>query len=168
MAELKQILKDLEFQQNYVGSMFLKPPDNDFSRINIFGEISQLSEFTADNLYLFYEFILPVGWKIDNENTNSIIYKKEKIHQENLNKLKSISQTSTGYINEKSFSFFKSNEYSIYRGNDIKNLQSLNIFEKLLTNLFSINLIFKVFLFFLVLSNFNILHNSCLFPLINI
>ena len=63
MAELKQILKDLEFQQNYVGSMFLKPPDNDFSRVNIFGEISQLSEFTADNLYLFYEFILPVGWK---------------------------------------------------------------------------------------------------------
>ena len=74
---------------------------------------------------MFYEFILPVGWKIDNENTNSIIYKKEKIHQENLNKLKSISQTSTGYINEKSFSFFKSNEYSIYRGNDIKNLDTL-------------------------------------------
>ena len=128
MAELKQIIKDLEFQQNYVGSMFLKPPDNDFSRVNIFGEISQLSEFTADNLYLFYEFILPVGWKIDNENTNSIIYKKEKIHQENLNKLKSISQTSTGYINEKSFSFFKSNEYSIYRGNDIKNLDTLILF----------------------------------------
>ena len=104
MAELKQVIKDLEFQQNYVGNMFLKPPDNDFSRVNIFGEISQLSEFTSDNLYLFYEFILPVGWKIDNENTNSIIYKKEKIHQENLNKLKSISQTSTGYINDKAFS----------------------------------------------------------------
>lgn len=125
MAELKQIIKDLEFQQNYVGSMFLKPPDGNFSRVNIFGEISHLSEFTADNIYLFYEFILPVGWKIDNENTNSIIYKQEKIHQENLNKLKSISQTSTGYINDKTFSFFKSKEYSIFRGNDIKDLDTL-------------------------------------------
>ena len=125
MAELKQVIKDLEFQQNFVGDMFLKPPDNDFSRVNIFGEISQLSEFTADNLYLFYEFILPVGWKIDNENSNSKILKEEKIQQENLNKLKSISQTSTGYINDKSFSFFKSKEFSIFRGNDLKDLDTL-------------------------------------------
>jgi hypothetical protein len=125
MAELKQIIKDLEFQQNYVGNMFLKPPENNFSRVNLFGEISQLSEFTADSLYLFYEFILPVGWKIDNENSYSLIYKHEKIKQENLNRLKSISQTSTGYINDKSFSFFKSKEYSFFRGNDIKNLETL-------------------------------------------
>ena len=125
MAELKQIIKDLEFQQNYVGSMFLKPPEGNFSRVNIFGEISHLTEFTSNNIYLFYEFILPVGWKIDNENTNSIIYKQEKIHQENLNKLKSISQTSTGYINDKTFSFFRSKEYSIFRGNDIKDLDTL-------------------------------------------
>ena len=57
MAELKQVIKDLEFQQNFVGDMFLKPPDNDFSRVNIFGEISQLSEFTSDNLYLFYPWV---------------------------------------------------------------------------------------------------------------
>ena len=125
MAELKQIIKDLEFQQNYVGSMFLKPPEGNFSRVNIFGEISHLTEFTSNNIYLFYEFILPVGWKIDNENSNSIIYKQEKIHQENLNKLKSISQTSTGYINDKTFSFFRSKEYSIFRGNDIKDLDTL-------------------------------------------
>ena len=125
MAELKQIIKDLEFQQNYVGSMFLKPPEGNFSRVNIFGEISHLTEFTSNNIYLFYEFILPVGWKIDNENSNSIIYKQEKIHQENLNKLKSISQTSTGYINDKTFSFSRSKEYSIFRGNDIKDLDTL-------------------------------------------
>lgn len=126
MAELKQIIKDLDFQQNYVGNMFLKPPDNDFSRVNLFGEISQLSEFTADSLYLFYEFILPVGWKIDNENTYSLIYKQEKQRQENLNRLKSISQTSTGYVNDKAFSFFQSKEYSIYRGSDFKNLETLS------------------------------------------
>jgi len=126
MAELKQIIKDLDFQQNYVGNMFLKPPDNNFSRVNLFGEISQLSEFTADSLYLFYEFILPVGWKIDNENSYSLIYKHEKLKQENLNRLKSISQTSTGYVNDKSFSFFRSKEYSIYRGNDVKNLETLS------------------------------------------
>ena len=126
MAELKQIVKDLDFQQNYVGNMFLKPPDNDFSRVNLFGEISHLSEFTANSLYLFYEFILPVGWKIDNENSYSLIYKHEKVKQENLNRLKSISQTSTGYVNDKSFSFFRSKEYSIFRGNDIKNLEILN------------------------------------------
>lgn len=126
MAELKQVIKDLNFQQNYVGSMFLKPPDNNFSRVNIFGEISQLSEFSEDSLYLFYEFILPIGWKIDNENDYSLIYKTEKMEEENLNKLKSISQISTGYVNDKSFSYFKSKDYSIYRGNDIKNLDSLS------------------------------------------
>lgn len=125
MAELKQVIKDLDFQQNYIGNMFLKPPDNNFSRVNIFGEISHLSEFLDHSLYLFYEFVLPLGWKIDNENDFHLIYRSQHTLEENLNKLKSISQISTGYINDKSFSFFHSPNYTIYRGNEIKDLDVL-------------------------------------------
>lgn len=126
MAELKQIIKDLNFQQNFVGNMFLKPPQNNFSRVNIFGEISQLSEFVDESLYMFYEFILPIGWKIDNENEFYKIYSREHIKEENINKLKSISQISTGYVNEKTFSFSQGEDFSIYRGNEIKNLNVLS------------------------------------------
>lgn len=126
MAELQQIIKDLNFQQNYVGNMFLQPPKGDFSRVNIFGEISQLSEFLDESLYIFYEFALPLGWKIDDENDYHKIYKEEHLREENLNKLKSISQISTGYINEKAFSYCQGEDYTIYRGNEVKNLDVLS------------------------------------------
>lgn len=125
MSELKQVVKELNFQQNYVGNMFLKPPKNEFSRVNIFGEISCLSEFTAESLYLFYEFYLPYGWKIDNENDYSLIYKEMNYKNENHNRLKSISQISTGYVNDKAFSFSKGENYSYNRGIEFKNLDSL-------------------------------------------
>jgi len=80
-----------------VGEGFLKPPEGNFNRVNIFGEISKTEDFTEENLYVFYEFDLPVGWKVDNENEYYLIYKSENIVEENINKLKSISQTSRLY-----------------------------------------------------------------------
>ena len=117
MAELKQIMKELSSHQNIVGSMFQKPPDNDFSRVSIFGEISSLSDFTEESLYMFYEFYLPIGWKIDNENEDYLIYQSENLQEENLNKLKSISQTSTGYVNPNFYSFKNDPNFSFYQGN---------------------------------------------------
>jgi hypothetical protein len=49
-------------------------------------------------LYLFYEFSFPPGWKVDNENEYYLIYKAENIEEENINKLKSISQVSTAFV----------------------------------------------------------------------
>lgn len=62
--------------------------------MNLFGDISRTEEFTEENLYIFYEFDLPLGWKVDNENEYYLIYKSENLIEENINKLKSISQTS--------------------------------------------------------------------------
>lgn len=66
--------------------------------MNIFGEIASLSEFNEDNLYLFYEFCLPLGYKVDDENEYYLIYKAENIEEENINKIKSISQISEAYV----------------------------------------------------------------------
>jgi hypothetical protein len=66
--------------------------------MNIFGEIASLSEFNEDHLYLFYEFSLPLGYKVDDENEYYLIYKAENIEEENINKLKSISQISEAYV----------------------------------------------------------------------
>jgi hypothetical protein len=66
--------------------------------VNIFGEISCIKEFNEDNLYLFYEFSLPLGWKVDNENEYYLIYKSENLEEENINKLKSISPISQAYV----------------------------------------------------------------------
>jgi Meckel syndrome type 1 protein len=102
MTELKNIVKEIEFKQNFIGEGFLRPPDNKMSRINLFGEISHLEGFIADKLYVFYEFDLPeVGWKIDNENEYYEIYKKENVLEENINKLKSVTQKSTCVANDK-------------------------------------------------------------------
>ena len=108
MSELKQVLKERDFHQNFVGTMFLKPPEGNFSRVTLFGEISSLSDFLDDSVYMFYEFALPYGWKIDNENSNAKIYASEGYKEENLNYLKSISQVSTGYVNPNAYSFKRS------------------------------------------------------------
>ncbi len=121
MSELKQVMKELNFHQNLVDCMFLKPPQGNFSRVNIFGEISSLSEFPESNLYLFYEFALPIGWKVDNENDDYLLYQAENIVEENINKLKSISQVSTGYVNPNAFSFVKPKNYSFTRINNTFN-----------------------------------------------
>ena len=76
----------------------MKPPEGNFSRVNIFGEITSLQEFIQSNLYMFYEFSLPIGWKVDNENEYYLIYKTENIEEDNINKLKSISQISESYV----------------------------------------------------------------------
>ncbi len=81
-----------------MGEGFLKPPEGNFSRMNIFGEIVSLSEFNEDHLYLFYEFFLPLGYKVDDENEYYLIYKAENIEEENINKTKSISQISEAYV----------------------------------------------------------------------
>ncbi len=47
---------------------------------------------------MYYEFYLPVGWKVDNENEYYLIYKAENIEEDNINKLKSISQTSLASV----------------------------------------------------------------------
>ena len=112
MSELKQVVKELNFHQNYVGNMFLNPPEGNFSRVSLFGEIASLSEFPERNLYLFYEFALPLGWKVDNENEYYLMYQTENIIEENTNKLKSISQISSGYVNPFNFSFAKPKDYS--------------------------------------------------------
>ncbi len=114
MTELKQVLKERNFHQNFVGNMFLSPPEGNFSRVNIFGEISSLSDFLDDSLYMFYEFALPYGWKIDNENSNAQIYATENYKEENINYLKSISQVSTGYVNPNAYSFKRSKNFSFY------------------------------------------------------
>ena len=121
MSELKQVMKELNFHQNLVDCMFLKPPKGNFSRVNIFGEISSLSEFPENNLYLFYEFALPIGWKVDNENDDYLLYQSENIVEENINKLKSISQVSAGYVNPGAFSFVKPKNYSFTRVNNTFN-----------------------------------------------
>jgi hypothetical protein len=87
------INREIEFRQNFVGEGFLKPPEGNFSRICIFGEIESTQEFLEDNLYVLYEFSLPMGWKVDNENEYYLIYRAEDVEEENINKLKSISQT---------------------------------------------------------------------------
>jgi len=117
MAELKQIMKELNSHQNVVGSMFQSPPDDNFSRVSIFGEISSLSDFSEESLYLFYEFYLPIGWKIDDQNEEYKIYASEGLKEENLNKLKSISQTTTGYVNPNFYSFKNDPNFSFYQGN---------------------------------------------------
>lgn len=114
MSELKQVLKERDFHQNFVGTMFLKPPEGNFSRVTLFGEISSLSDFLDDSVYMFYEFALPYGWKIDNENSNAKIYASEGYKEENLNYLKSISQVSTGYVNPNAYSFKRSKNFSFY------------------------------------------------------
>lgn len=96
MTELKNVVKEIEFNQNYIGEGFINPPDNDFNRVNIVGQIDYLSGFNKECLYLFYEFELPLGWKIDNENEYYEIYKSENLIEEDINKLKSISQRSIG------------------------------------------------------------------------
>jgi hypothetical protein len=68
--------------------------------VNIFGEIESLREFTQENLYIFYEFYFPPGWKVDNENEYYLIYKAEDIEEDNINKLKSISQVSSAYVED--------------------------------------------------------------------
>lgn len=67
--------------------------------MNIFGEVASLTNFVEKKLYLFYELSLPLGWKVDNENEYYLIYKAENIIEENINKLKSISQVSESYVN---------------------------------------------------------------------
>lgn len=81
-----------------MGEGFLKAPENKFSRVNIFGEISSTEEFLEENLYIFYEFSLPIGWKVDDENEYYLIYKTENVIEENINKLKSISQVSQAEV----------------------------------------------------------------------
>ncbi len=49
-------------------------------------------------MYLFYEFSLPLGCKVDDENEYYLIYKAENLHDENINKLKSVSQISEVYV----------------------------------------------------------------------
>ena len=85
-----------------MGEGFLKPPEGNFNRINIFGDISKTEDFTVENLYIFYEFDLPLGWKVDNENEYYLIYKSENIIEENINKLKRISQISRFYCDAES------------------------------------------------------------------
>lgn len=48
---------------------------------------------------MFYEYSIPVGWKVDDENDYYLIYKTENIVEENINKLKSISQVSKAAVN---------------------------------------------------------------------
>lgn len=118
MSELKQIVKELDFHQNFVGNMFLKPPENNFTRVSIFGEISCLTEFSSENLYMFYEFALPLGWKVDNENEYYLMYEAEHMVEKDINKLKSISQISKGYVNPNVFSFAKPKNYSFQYANN--------------------------------------------------
>ena len=99
MSEIKHIVKEIELKQNFVGDGFLHPPEDGLNRINIFGEISHLEGFIEDRLYCFWEFELPqIGWKVDDENEYYEIYKKENLLEENINKLKSISQKSSSMI----------------------------------------------------------------------
>lgn len=101
MTELKSVLKEIEFHQNFVGDGFLRPPENEMCRVNIFGEISHLEGFLGEKLYLFYEFCIPeVGWKIDDENEYYEIYKQENFLEENINKMKSVSQKGTCVTNK--------------------------------------------------------------------
>jgi hypothetical protein len=51
-----------------------------------------LEKFLDENLYITYEIVLPLGWKVDNENEYYMIYKSENLEEENINKLKSITQ----------------------------------------------------------------------------
>ena len=48
-------------------------------------------------MYLTYEFDLPIGWKIDDENEYYVLYKHENSDEENINKIKTVSQISTCY-----------------------------------------------------------------------
>lgn len=64
----------------------------------MFGEVTSLSGFTEENLYIFSEFSLPVGWKVDDENEYYLIYKAENVEEENINKLKSVSQVSEAFV----------------------------------------------------------------------
>ena len=95
MAELKNVIKQIEFHQNFVGEGFITSPENNFSRVNVFGEINKLYDFIPNSVYLTYEFDLPIGWKIDDENEYYEIYKKEHYIEENINKIRTISQKST-------------------------------------------------------------------------
>lgn len=96
MASIKHVVKEMEFKQNLVGEGFLKPPKSNFSRVNIFGEISQLENFYEDNLYLSYEFDFPLGWKVDDENEYYNIYKEENVEEANINKIKGVTQKVMG------------------------------------------------------------------------
>lgn len=100
MSELKHVIKDIEFKQNYIGDGFLRAPENNMNRVNIFGEITKLENFSADKLYLFYEFDLPLGWKIDDENEYYEIYKQENVIEEDINKLKSVTHKVKGRIDD--------------------------------------------------------------------
>ena len=48
-------------------------------------------------MYLTYEFDLPLGWKVDDENDYYVIYKHEAQDEESINKLKTVSQISLSY-----------------------------------------------------------------------
>jgi hypothetical protein len=50
-----------------------------------------------------YEIILPLGWKVDDENEYYMIYKSENLEEENINKLKSITQISRATVVDQDF-----------------------------------------------------------------
>jgi hypothetical protein len=50
-----------------------------------------------------YEIILPIGWKVDDENEYYMIYKSENLEEENINKLKSITQISRATVIDQDF-----------------------------------------------------------------
>lgn len=100
MSELKNVMKEIEFHQNFIGEGFLLPPEGNFSRVNIFGEVCKAEGFAEKTLYLFYEIDLPIGWKVDDENEYYEIYKQENFIEENINKLKTVSQKSQCTANE--------------------------------------------------------------------
>ena len=121
MAEIRGVLKGHEFQQNYVGNMFLRPPDGNFCRINIFGEISHLTNFSEEDLYFFYEFYLPDGYKLDDENDYYKFNSSQNIQEDLTLKLKSISQVSSYYPNSNAFSFTKPRNFAFrYISNNYK------------------------------------------------
>lgn len=119
--DIKGILKTKNNQEKSAGDMFLECPEGNFCRINIFGEVSHLSNFIEEDLYFFYEFYLPPGYKLDDENDYYQIKKDLEIEPDLTLKLKSISQISSTYINPYSFSFTKPDNFSFrYMSNSYK------------------------------------------------
>ena len=84
-----------------MGEGFVRPHQGNFHRVNIFGEISHCEDFLEESLYLTYEFDLPLGWKVDDENEYYVIYKHEAADEESINKLKTVSQISSSFAGTK-------------------------------------------------------------------
>ena len=78
--------------------IFKDIPEN--CTVDIFGEISNLTNFVEEDLYLFYQFYLPPGYKIDNENEDYQLYVSQNLESEVRPNLKSITQVYTYHFSE--------------------------------------------------------------------